>query len=93
MKKPLNKTSEAVGATTETDVIFYYHEANDDLFAFFPSDNYDSNGLMKTSYSHIGQHSGCSPEYTTEARKATPKEYAELKAELIQIGYSLNILN
>jgi hypothetical protein len=88
-----NRATATIGATKETDVIFYLHEANGDLYAYFPSENWDRNGLIKTSYSIVGQHCACSPEYTQESRKATETEYAELKAELISLGYSLNILN
>lgn len=59
---------------------FYYHEANSDLLAVIDKD---------TCYSHVGQHSGYSPEYIKECRRATLKEYRDLKKELKSIGYKL----
>lgn len=88
-----NRASVNQNSISETDVVFLLNEQNEDLFAYFPNENYDSKGLLKTSYSHIGQHSACSPEYAAESRKATQKEYEGLKQELEQIGYLLNILN
>ena len=64
---------------------------NNDVFAYFPELNYDSSGKYKTAYSHIGQHSACHPEYARESRLAKPEEYMELKKELEDIGYKLNI--
>lgn len=60
-----------------------------DIFAYFPQLN-EGNGC-KLSYSHIGQHSACSPHYEKVSRPATPGEYAPLKAELEQIGYILKV--
>ena len=62
-----------------------------DIFAYFPGEMADSKGNFM-SYAHIGQHSGCHPDYAKESRPATPAEYADLKAELESIGYSLEIL-
>jgi len=63
------------------------------VVALFPdiSAGTDCRGFpLVTSYEHIGQHGGADLErvmhHTTEA---TPAEYAELKAELIQRGYKL----
>lgn len=79
----------------ETNVVFYYHEKNEDLFAFFPDTIDDSiNGSdMGNSYSHIGQHSECHIKYVEESRKATEKEYKELKKELEKQGYVLVVQN
>lgn len=66
---------------------------NDEVFAYFPDDNHDVSGEYKTSYSHIGQHSACHPDYAKESRLATPEEYSDLKNELEnQVGYELDIL-
>jgi len=75
-----------------TDVKFLYHPKNDDLFAYFPNDIFDSFG-NKSAYSHVGQHSACSTEYVTECRLANISEYKELLNELTNIGYNLNVLN
>ena len=64
---------------------------DNEVFAYFPEINADFKG-NKTSYSHIGQHSACSPEYAKESRKATPKEYENLYKELLSIGYKLQII-
>lgn len=73
-------------------VQFLYHEANDDLFAYFPELDGDMNG-NKTSYAHIGQHSACSPDYAKECNKATKEQYLPLMRELESIGYQLEIIN
>lgn len=79
-----------------TKVVFLVNERDPkdpDLFAYFPEENYDRQGINKTAYSPIGQHSSASPEYAKESRQATPEEYADLKAELEGIGYNLEVLN
>ena len=63
-----------------------------DVFAYFPDENYDPRRGLKSCYAHVGQHSSCHPDYAKESRPATPAEYADLKAELESIGYSLEIL-
>ena len=63
-----------------------------DLFAFFPDEKYNSDPNMFTSYSHIGQHSGCHLDYAKESRDATPEEYNALKLELESLGYNLEIV-
>lgn len=77
-----------------TLVKFRINERTQDLFAFFPQLNYNTQlyGLeLKTAYSHVGQHSSCHIEYAKEGRPATPFEYMPLKQELEQIGYTLKI--
>lgn len=61
-------------------ILFYYHEANNDLFALIDSE---------TCYSHIGQHSNVSKSYINESKKVTAhrQDVKELKKELISIGY------
>lgn len=79
-----------------TKVIFLVNERDGehtDVFAYFPELNSDENGRFKTSYSHIGQHSACDPEYAKESRLATPEEYTELKNELEGIGYNLDVID
>ena len=51
-------------------------------------------------YAHIGQHTEIHEDFLIKTKvrnhkvvKATPEEYAELKSELEQIGYELEILN
>ena len=42
-----------------------------------------------SSYQHIGQHSGASPDLIVELRPATGPEKAPLMVELLSIGYSV----
>jgi hypothetical protein len=76
----------------KTKVQFLYNETNQDLFAFFPYEVFDSKG-NKAAYSQTGQHSACHPDYAIESREATPEEYKGLKIELEGLGYNLEILN
>lgn len=58
---------------------------------FFPD---TANGtVFGQSYSHIGQHSECHILYVQESRKATKKEYKDLKLELEKQGYILVVKN
>lgn len=44
-------------------------------------------------YVHLGQHTAVSNSFLAEkCRKATEKEYKDLKTELESIGYNLNIV-
>ena len=84
------------GDDTPTKVMFLINEKDPkdpDLFAYFPEENHDRQGIYKTAYSHIGQHSSAHPDYAKESRQATPEEYADLQAELEGIGYNLVVLN
>jgi hypothetical protein len=108
MKNPTFKVKEPTKAELAEDgkkrfgglypvrVMFLVNESdpqNLDVFAYFPEENYDNAGKLKTGYSHIGQHSAVSPEYAAESRLATPEEYVDLKAELESIGYNLEVLD
>lgn len=73
-------------------VVFLYNEKNEDLYAYFPDIEFDSQG-NKQAYNHIGQHSSASIEYVNESRLATPEEYKDLAAELKSIGYAISILD
>lgn len=78
--------------SSKTDVIFYI-DNDDQPLAYFPNDEADNKG-NKTCYSHIGQHSGCHPDYVKDLKKATQTEYKDLQAELVGQGYdNLNVLN
>ena len=51
-----------------TKVIFLIEkDSASEVFAYFPENN--------GSYSHIGQHSGCSLDYVKECREAITNEY------------------
>jgi hypothetical protein len=75
-----------------TKVQFFYDEQHNDLFAFFPEEKYNSTPGLYTCYAHVGQHSACHIDYIEECKKATPKQYKDLKEELINIGYNLKIV-
>ena len=80
--------------THKTKVKFLINEANGELFAYFPEEDYTTfSSNLKTSYAHIGQHSVCSASYAEDSKEATESEYKELKEELESIGYNLEILN
>lgn len=44
-----------------------------------------------TSYMHIGQHAPASRFIVHDTKPANPEEYADLHAELLRIGYDLEI--
>jgi hypothetical protein len=74
-----------------TQVVFYLYPEGD-VMAYFPLEDYDTEGFYKVCYAHIGQHSACHPEYVLELTPAEPEQYAELKKELESIGYKLQVL-
>ncbi len=64
---------------------------DDDIIALFPDEAWDNRGCI-TSYMHVGQHGGASPDLIA-LPVATQEEYADLERELTDvIGYELNIL-
>ena len=74
-----------------TTVIFRKFRQGD-IIALFPMINADDKPGHFLSYQHIGQHGATSRDllqaYTIPARD---QEYRELKAELENIGYKLDI--
>ena len=82
-----------------TQVVFRkFKDVNKDVIALFPEDTYDGVGsnFVRTklcmSYMHLGQHSSADYNYVVSASiPAKPCEYSELKKELEQIGYCLNV--
>lgn len=77
--------------TIVTTVIFYKEEMPDNVLAVFPY-KYDRGINQVACYSSIGQHSSTSFGYCNELKKATRKQYADLKAELERIGYNLKVI-
>ena len=83
-----------------TQVVFRkFKDVNKDVIALFPEDIYDGVGgdFVRTklcmSYMHLGQHSSADYHYVvSDSVPAKPEEYNELKKELEQIGYSLNVI-
>ena len=58
------------------------------VIALFPEIDADRNPHHCLSYEHVGQHGGA--DYTgiiAKSRPAKPKEYADLRRELIRQGY------
>lgn len=63
---------------------------NGEVIALFPEEK--EYGGHINSYMHIGQHGAADYGHVIhKSRKATPKEYADLKAELKSIGYNLDV--
>ena len=60
-----------------------------EVIALFPQIADSIGGGLCQSYMHTGQHSSATPDLVVKLTKlATPEEYAELLAELEQIGYN-----
>lgn len=88
------KTDVKEGEEQLTKVMFLVNEndpENPDVFAYFPEIKHQ--GIYRTAYSHVGQHSAIHPDYANESRQATPEEYQDLKTELEGQGYNLEIIN
>ncbi len=60
------------------------------IIALFPELPCDNRGNI-TSYMHIGQHAPASRFIVHDTKPANPEEYADLHAELLRIGYDLEI--
>lgn len=72
-----------------TPVIFRYWK--NEVIALFPSVP-GSSKYNCSSYMHVGQHSSADDRMIiAESRPATPQEYADLKIELENAGYTLKI--
>lgn len=95
-------------ATPKTKVLFLMEEDKNVLAVFPLEKEYPKSRLAQVNalpqtkkdlgklvacYSHVGQHSSCHPDYYNELPKASPVQYANLKSELVNIGYNLDILN
>jgi hypothetical protein len=76
----------------ETPVVFrkWSEKEGGEILALFPADQ--EGHYLIGSYQHTGQHGSANYFGCIQAtRKATPEEYAPLKAELEQIGYKLKV--
>lgn len=60
------------------------------VIALFPELPCDDRGNI-TSYMHIGQHAPASRFIVHDTKPANPEEYADLHAELLRIGYDIEI--
>lgn len=76
--------------TAKTTVMFRKFREGD-VVAMFPEIQADMSKENCQSYQHIGQHGAASYQLVNDTRLATPEEYADLKLELEQIGYNLDI--
>lgn len=76
-----------------TRVIFMkFH--NDEVIAIFPYIVGDMNPGTCQSYMHFGQHGACDPHGIVHGTSpCLPDEYADLKKELEQIGYELEVIS
>ena len=66
----------------------------DEVVAIFPNILYSEvlyGNEMITCYMHIGQHSACDVEFAEGLEDASFEEYKDLKNELEQIGYNLDV--
>jgi len=66
----------------------------DEVIAIFPNNLYSEvlyGNTMVDSYMHIGQHSACSVELLDGLQDASEEQYKDLKIELEEIGYNLDM--
>ena len=74
----------------DADLVVFRRFPDGDIIALFPclaAECLDS--WLCQSYMHVGQHGAADPHIVYDTRPARPHEYADLKAELEQIGYRL----
>jgi hypothetical protein len=75
----------------KTKVIFRKDKDGSEITAIFPELTENSWNYC-ACYAHLGQHGTCSHDwYRTKTIPATPDEYADLKAELEELGYVLDV--
>lgn len=75
-----------------TDVIFRRYK-DGDIIALFPSEPGNTRLATCLSYQHIGQHGAADLRGTMEdTTPASEKQFASLKQELEDIGYSLRLV-
>lgn len=79
----------------KVDIVFRVDKSKDfsgTVFALFPHECDNHNGNVM-SYQHVGQHSAADYNFCiAKSRPATEQEYAELKQELEDIGYEVNVV-
>ena len=65
-----------------------FGEEGGDIIALFPTHPGTNDPYTCSSYMHMGQHGSADPNLVMRATvPATPAEYANLKAELVSVGY------
>lgn len=72
------------------DRVKFYMEDQNNVLAFFPEIEWSRGTTM--CYSHIGQHSACSPDYVYGLPFATQEQYMPLLQELTSLGYDLTVI-
>lgn len=71
------------------DKVVYRKYPNGEIIALFPQIAANVYGWLCHSYMHTGQHGAAEINFIIrKTLPATPNEYAELQAELEQIGYN-----
>lgn len=73
-----------------TKVVFRKFKGGD-VIALFPQEPATRDGWECMSYMHVGQHGSADPMIVHDTKVAKPKEYAPLVAELLSLGYRLDI--
>ena len=70
------------------DKVIFRTFPDGEVIALFPQIAAGYGAHVCQSYMHIGQHGAASVELVYDTRLSRPEEYADLLAELEQIGYS-----
>tara|TARA_R110001606_G_scaffold3931_2_gene18841 strand:+ start:2265 stop:2516 length:252 start_codon:yes stop_codon:yes gene_type:complete len=80
-----------------SDLVTFRKFPDGDVIALFPK-NKARCGLVARngrqfimSYMHIGQHGSATDDLIDDLSIATANEYSDLKAELLSIGYELEV--
>jgi hypothetical protein len=72
-------------------VIFKLETNPRNVLAVFPTVPGTNSPYTCLCYAHFGQHASCDQTYAATLKPAKPNEYADLKRELEQIGYHLEV--
>jgi hypothetical protein len=68
-----------------------FRKLDSEVIALFP-DEVTKGSQWVASYERYGQHSDASADGIREWERATPEEYGPLLAELVGIGYDLEVV-
>lgn len=84
----MDQCMEAYGSDYVTSLrTFVKSPEEGEICAVFVNEFWDRSKTKLTSYMHIGQHAGCSPDILKNWPLATEQEYRSLLEELNTIGY------
>lgn len=67
-----------------------FRKLKGEIIAVFPYEIQSRTNVL--SYAHIGQHSEAAWNINSFTRPALPSEYSDLKTELENIGYNLEVI-